>query len=447
PEVDSDQVIENVIEQLAKDLGENLGLRNLRIDVDGARAIVASQMPDLDGHGHLQPIIAYMLVNAALAAPWTDSVSALFEGESGTQFGISAPAEAARNLARGEIDVQTFLQLCRFADPDPDVVTSGGIVGNTGVPGADGGARTEQTLLPRSGLPAGWLASGARTIDVADLDQIIPGLQLSAHSISWGAIQVVQADDELVTVVGLQMPEVNEALQLAQLLATVTGGNWADDLLKLPTDPPLHAVQAGERTYLLQGDAKAVAKVAQTLTTPTTAAGPTAVGGLNALLPGGGTPEPSTTPATPAAPPRTGGQPAETEPATPPETPDPSSEPATAASQPPEPVKLSKSSYLKKAYLCTAVSGGSPVELDGPLPAGAERLGVYIEVKDAPHGAVLEMELFDEGFSLGRRMTGATGDRRTVIYFAPTGGFGPGTHWLEITADDELLARTFFEVQ
>ncbi len=461
-QVDVDALADEAIEHIEQELGGNLGLRNLRINVDSARAIVASQMPDLDGHGHLQPIIAYMLVDAALAAPWTDAVTALFEDESGSQFGIAAPAEAARNLARGEIDVQTFLQLCRFADPDSQVVTTGGIAGNTGVPGATG-TEAAEALLPTSQLPAGWLTSDTHQIDVADLAQIVPGLEVGAHSISWSGIQVVQAKDEVVTVVGLETPEVSKALQLVQMLESATGGTQIGNILRLSTDPPLHAFQSGERTYLLQGEREAVTEVAQTLSSCTQGSPTVQVGGLASLLPGvapaaSGDEQPSEAPADASA--------SEPDPTTQPpppasETPeastqaDPASEgtddcataASSASSEAPEAVPLSDSGPLTKTYLCTGVADGRPVELEGTLPEGTERLGVYIEVQDAPPGTVLEMELFSDGFSLGRRMMSATGDRRTVVYFAPTGGFGEGTHWLEVSADDDLLARTIFSVE
>ena len=92
------------------------------------------------------------------------------------------------------------------------------------------------------------------------------------------------------------------------------------------------------------------------------------------------------------------------------------------------------------------MEGDRPVALKGALPAGSDRLGVYLDIKGAPRGSMLEMELYRDGFSCGRRMMGVNGDRRTVAYFAPSGGFSPGQYWLEIMADDTLISRMLFEV-
>ncbi|MFP4250396.1 MAG: hypothetical protein ACLFU7_12100, partial [Armatimonadota bacterium] len=283
----TDVLINAAVQQIEQELGGNLGLRNLRINVDQDAAVVSSQMPSLDGRGHLEPIIAYMLVDAALSAPWTEAVAAVFDTGSGGQLSISAPAEAARNLARGQINVDTFLQLCRFADPDLPIVTSGGIVGDTGAPtSGEASTASSTSLLAQAQLPAGWLASGTHTIDVDDLDAIIPGLNLSAQSISWGGIQVIQTDSQPVTVVGLDLGEVGEALQLMQMFGTLTGGEADGNLLRLPTDPPLHALQSAGKTYLLQGDRSACAEVAQVLTTGGAAQASATPGiGLTGLFP------------------------------------------------------------------------------------------------------------------------------------------------------------------
>jgi hypothetical protein len=55
--------------------------------------------------------------------------------------------------------------------------------------------------------------------------------------------------------------------------------------------------------------------------------------------------------------------------------------------------------------------------------------------------------LVREGKSLGTRLVGASGDRRTITFFAPSSGFNEGQYWLEITADDELVSRMLFEVK
>lgn len=473
---DVDNLIDGAVRQLEQDLAERLGLRNLRVDIGDTGAVVASQMPNLEGHGHLEPIIAYMLVDAALAAPWTEVVTALFDSGNGNQMGIAAPAEAARNLARGRIDVETFLQLCRFADPDNPLLTSGGITGGAGIPQTTAGSAT-RTLLPQARLPAGWLASGTHTINIADLDQIIPGLQLSAQSISWGGMQVVQVNSQPVTVLGLELGEVGQALQLVQLLEGATSGQWDNNLLHLATDPPLHAFQTGGRTYLLQGDIQPVQKVAGLLASGMATPDVTQVSGLTALLPGvqtsltgSGTaptqptqPTQSTQPATPATPapapaPVVPGLPVETtpsestQPTTPaapaaPAAPEPPSTPQTpAVTEIPEPVPL-RDGYLRNTYLCTSVQGEDPVKLEGALPAGSDRLGVYLEIRNAPRRSVLSMELVRDGMSLGRRLLGASGDRRTVAFFAPGGGFTPGQYWLEISAGDTLVSRMLFKVE
>ncbi|HCA48517.1 MAG TPA: hypothetical protein DEP45_14535 [Armatimonadetes bacterium] len=112
----------------------------------------------------------------------------------------------------------------------------------------------------------------------------------------------------------------------------------------------------------------------------------------------------------------------------------------------PEPVQL-KSRYLRQAYLCTGVEGDKPLKLEGALPAGSDRVGLYLEIKGAPRNSILGLELFREGTSLGTRLLGASGDRRTITFFAPSSGFTEGQYWLEITADDELVSRMLFEAR
>jgi len=481
---DVDNLIQAAIGQLQQDLGERLGLRNLRVNIDEQTATISSRMPSLEGHGHLEPIIAYALVDAALAAPWTQAVAATFTGGSGEQLSIAAPTEAARNLAQGRIDVETFLQLCRFADPSNPLLTSGGITGGAGLPSATPAAATPQALLAQSLLPPGWLASGTHPVSVTDLDQIIPGLQLSSQLISWSGMQVVQVNSQPVTVLGLDVPQVSQAPQIMQLIEGATSGQWDNSLLHLATNPPLHAMQSGGRTYLLQGDADPVMKVANLLASGAAQPGVVQVGGLLGLLSGGGGGQVSTpvatSPATPSLPPRqlAPAQPAPTQPsgqptpATPapapvpvisglpgntapppaPTTPTPPATPAAPTTSPsmvaetPEPLKL-KRGYLQRAYLCTGVDGQDPKKLKGPLPSGTDRLGVYLEIKGAPRNSVLTLELVRAGTSLGQRLMGASGDRRTVSFFVPDGGFSPGQHWLEISADDELVSRMLFEVE
>jgi hypothetical protein len=70
-----------------------------------------------------------------------------------------------------------------------------------------------------------------------------------------------------------------------------------------------------------------------------------------------------------------------------------------------------------------------------------------MEIKNAPRNTVLGLELVREGKSLGTRLVGASGDRRTITFFAPSSGFNEGQYWLEITADDELVSRMLFEVK
>jgi hypothetical protein len=308
-------------------------------------------------------------------------------------------------------------------------------------------------------------------VDVADLSEIIPGLELTAHSISWSGIQVIQTDSQPVTVVGLDLGEAAEALELLQAIRSVTSGSVEGNLLRLSTDPQLNALQTGDRTYLLQGDREACSEVAQLLLTEGTPPSAGSSAGLAGLLPGGGgtvegTDGTSSADPTTAAGRETSGEPAKPEPKEKPQgpvpappvvpglpegsavTPDtPAEAPEASADDSPEPLKLEKDGYLRKAYLCTVVQGEKPVELEGPLPTGAERLGVYLEIRDAPRGSMLEMELIREGFSHGRRMMSVNGDRRTVAYFAPDGGFAPGQYWLEIRADDRLVSRMLFEVE
>ena len=436
---DADAMIAAAIGQLQADLGEELGLRNLRVDVDDTSAIIASQMPSLDGRGHLEPIIAYMLVDAALTAPWTEVVTAVFSDEAGGTFGITAPAEAARSFARGEIDTEGFLQLSRFANPseleaagvDPEVAgTEIDRIEELDGPVAPGAPATESRIAPllaQSRLPSGWLASPTHPVEIADLDRVIPGIKLSNKSVRSASIQVIKVDESPVTLLGLRMPDESAAEDFTASLADDPGGDWEGDLLHLSTEPPLQALHNEDSAYLLQGEEAQVVKLGRLI--GINESPDTAPAGLESLLPetAGGDP-----------PQRTGeAETSETEPVV-----DEAVEDTGQMAVRPDP-----EGYLANAYLCTGVDGSRPQRLTEALPVGADRLGVYLDLRDAPAGTLLNLELWRDGSSMGRRLMAVSGDRRAVTYFIPDGGFSSGSWWLEISAGDQLLARLPFEVQ
>ena len=455
--VDADALIEQAMQRIESELGVNLGLRNLEIRLDDTQAVVISEMPNLQGHGHLEPIIAYTLVNAALAAPWTEDVAAVFQRATGQTLGINVPTEAARMFARGQLATEAFLQLCRFTDAAG--VATPGIVGTGDNPLEAIAAAVVGALLPRDTLPAGWMASSTHRINLDDLSRVIPGIDFDAQSISSGAIQVVWVDDRPVTVVGLETPGGTQAAGLLQLLVTGAGGEWNDGLLSLQTDPPLYAMQSGERTYLLQGAPGAAASVARNII-----AGPGIAprrSGLDALLPPS-LAEPPTPPVTPEAEQPAEPVEAEAETPAPPATPDPPQEADPAPVEPPkpdkpqtaetttgtpEPLDPPEDSYLRKAYLCTGLDGGRPVKLDGTLAAGSDRLGVYFEADGAPEDGMLSLRLYRDDLSLGRTLIPINRERRSVSWLMPDGGFTSGTWWVEIRVDGEPVARLLFEVE
>lgn len=414
-----------------RELSESLGLREVRVDVDSTRAIVASQMPGLQGRGHLEPIIAYMLVDAALAAPWTEMVTAVFDDGSGDAFGLTVPAAAARTFARGNLDTESFLQLCRFADP-AEIAAAMDLGGPVRPPTSEPEqpvaavqepataplpremTETTAPLLDQSRLPAGWLASTTYRVSLSDLDRVIPGMALSEQPVQSAAIQVLQVEGSAVTLLGLDMADDEAAAQLTVALAHEPGGEWHGDVLRLSTEPVLHALHHDSRAYLLQGEGRALNAVVRLVVSDASAG--SAAAGLAALMP-----------AITAD--------------------DRSSEVSTTGDPLPEAVSPPRGSYLSTSYLCTGAEGSRPLKLEGALPEGAERLGVYIDVRSAPANTVLRMELWREGTSLGHRLVSVNGDRRAITYFMLDSGFSTGRWWIEVTADDQLLARLPFTVK
>lgn len=414
---DADALVGAAVGQLGQSLSESLGLRGVKVDLDATSATVTSEMPGLQGRGHLEPIIAYMLVDAAVVAPWTEVVTAVFDDGAGEPLAISVAAEAARTYARGEIDTESFLQLCRFTDALEGADEEAPV---TGTPSQPTRAEAAPPLLAQSRLPAGWLASTTHTVALEDLDIVIPGVRLSEQLAQSAALQVLQAEGNPVTVLGIEMPDEQAATAFTRALAETPGGEWQGEVLRLSTEPVLHAVHHDSRAYLLQGEGRALTEVARLVASDAATETPSA--GLAALLPaitaGDQPPEDRTT-----------------------------ERPAAEHAPLPEAVSPPRDSYLSTLYLCTGVDGSRPVRLEEALPEGADRLGVYLDIRDAPPGTVLELELWHEEFSLGRRLLSVSGDRRTITYFMPETGFSAGSWWLEVSSDDGLLARLLFEVR
>ncbi len=425
---DLDGMIAEEMERLEQNLTEHLGLRDVRVDFDEVSAVVASQTPGLEGRGHLEPIVAYMLVDAALSAPWTEEVTALFDDASGATFGISVEAEAARDYARGELDTESFLRRCVFADPAGIVsadAADAGPVEYTHAPGFD---EAVTPLLAQSLLPTGWMASATHPVKMADLDVVIPGVPLSDQPAEAAAIQVLQVDDLPITLLGLQMPDEQAAEEFTAMLAETPGGEWHDGFFRLSTDAPLGALHHGRRAYLLQGEDDTLGEVARLLASDIAL---DTEAGLDALLPA----------VTADDPPRPE-VPADRQPED--EAPEQTTEDVDEAD---EAIALPEDSFLSDAYLCIDDDGTQPKRLSGALREGSDRVGVYLDIRDAPEESVLALELSRDGTPLGRRLLGVRGNRRTVLYFRPDGGFRAGTWELEISVDDRHLGSLSFEVE
>ncbi len=419
---------DDAIALLRDDLERRLGLRNLSVRVDGASAIVSSAPPALEGHGHLESIVTYMLVDAALAAPWVEQVAALFSDATGGSFGLRAPASAARQYAHGGMDTATLLSMCTLTD----------------AASLTGGAVTPQappaTVVSQAQLPPGWLASGTREITPADLQQVLPAVQLAAHPITWSGMQVLQTGQSAVTVVAMALPTAQQCAQLTQQISAQYGGSpAAAGTTRLASQPPVDLMQAGARLHLLQGDAQAVALAAGLLGatggTPPAASLP----GYAPVTPAPA--EPTTQPTTAPA------QPAEV---TPPEPAAPPAPAAPAPAPPPDPIKLPDDSFIRQARLCTGVDERNrPETFYGRVPAGAQRVGLYLAIEDAPAGSELLLVWYRDGQVLNRRLLVLSGDRRTVNYImsAGAGELPSGNYWVEILVDDEPIARLVFRAE
>ena len=170
---------DDAVEVLRADLQHRLGLRDLNITLADGTVVVTSAPPALEGYGHLEPIIAYILVNAALAAPAAEQVAAIFDDAIGGS-GLRVPAEAARQYAQGEMDTATFLSQCTFTDAAALVATGAATAtAPTSRPAAP------RTVLTLEQLPAGWLASGSREIDAAELQRQLPALRCTLPAGTW----------------------------------------------------------------------------------------------------------------------------------------------------------------------------------------------------------------------------------------------------------------------
>lgn len=391
---------DDAVEVLRADLQHRLGLRDLNITLADGTVVVTSAPPALEGYGHLEPIIAYILVNAALAAPAAEQVAAIFDDAIGGSFGLRVPAEAARQYAQGEMDTATFLSQCTFTDAAALAATGAATAtAPTSRPAAP------RTVLTLEQLPAGWLASGSREIDAAELQRQLPALRCTLPAGTWSAMQVVQTDRGPVTVIALAPPTAEQAATIAHEITTLGQGRPSSvGTTELPGTPPLHLARAADRVYLLSGETAAVGAVA-------------------ALLTGEDDAAPRVLRPAPAPPP----------------------EPAAAPT--PSTVALSPASFIRKARLVTGVTPeGDPESFYGTLPEGAERVGVYLDIVRAPEESEILLTWYRDGQELARRLLVVTGDRRTVSYLTPReeGGFPPGTYWLEITTNGTLAARLVF---
>ncbi|MGD9494845.1 MAG: hypothetical protein AB7Y46_00915 [Armatimonadota bacterium] len=484
---------------LKSDLEQQVGLRDLTVTVDATTVVVTSAAPALQGYGHLESIIAYILVDAALAAPWVQQVVALFADETGGTYGMQAPASAALQYAQGTMDTATFLSMCTLTDAsglaagptaqtayDPAATTQPPTATEPGTPPAPtalpapilpiavAAEAAAPTVVSQAQLPPGWLTSPTREVTPAELQQVLPAAQLSDHMITWSGMQVLQVGQVATTLVAMQLPSAQEASALLQHISTQYGGTpSAAGTLRLASQPPVDLLQTDTMVHLLQGDPQTVAQVAGLLhtltgTTPTAAEpGLTPIAAQPAAEP---TAEPTATPTTepaaePATPPATepAAQPATepgaaptsqpTEPTTPAPTattePAPTTvEPEPEPEPPPAPIELPVGSFVSQARLCTGVDeDGKPETFYGTVPAGAQRVGLYLAFRDAPANSEVMIAWYRDGQVLSRRLLVVTGDRRTVNYIMPAGaeGFPSGQYWVEIITGEEPLARLLFD--
>lgn len=390
---------DDAVEVLRADLQRRLGLRDLSVTMADGTAVVTSAPPALEGYGHLEPIIAYILVNAALAAPQAQQVAAVFEDAISGSFGLRVPADVARQYAQGQMDTATFLSQCSFTD-------AAGLAVRLATSGATTPASpaAPRGVLTLEQLPAGWMASGSREIDAATLQRELPTVRCTPPAGTWSAMQVVQTDQGAVTIIALALPSIEQATALAQQISTQGQGRPSTvGTTELPGPPPLHLTRSASTVYLLSGATAAVGAVAK-LVAGTTETGP------RVLQP----------------------------------TPEPKPEPT------PSSLALSPGSFVRKARLVTGVDAeGDPQSFYGILPEGAERVGVYLDLARAPEESEVLLTWYRDGEELARRLLVVSGDRRTVSYLTPTtaDGFAPGSYWLEIATDGKLAARLVFAVE
>ncbi|MEA3401089.1 MAG: hypothetical protein U9R79_07590 [Armatimonadota bacterium] len=440
--------IQQVVQRITSDVQSQLGLRDLSVSVDEAEVIVRSLSPALQGHGHLEPIVAYLLAEAAVSAPWVQTVTVFFDDLQGGSLGVLAPADIARQYAQGSMDTAAFLSQCGLTDESSAQTQVGDVAGQGQPVGAAAGGTqqspaTTQALIRQAQLPAGWLASATRPIPPPQLQGSLPGLDISAHQVVWAGLQVLQVGSSPVTLLGMELQGPVEATALLRDLATQTGGQGTPSgLVAMPTNPTLYAVQIGRMVHLMTGEEAPVTQVAGVVAQmPQQAAAP-AVAAF--------TPHPGEGTAAPA-----GAQPGAVTATGQPQPPTPG--PAQGGEQqPPEPVvglpeamPLQQGSFIQEAVLCTDVDrSGTPVEITEPLPTDTTRVGVFLDIQQAPANSQVLLEWFREGRTISRRLITVSGSKRTVNWVMPSaGGFSPGSYWLEITADDTLVARLPFTVQ
>ncbi|MGC9318648.1 MAG: hypothetical protein ACP5KN_11525 [Armatimonadota bacterium] len=438
--------IQQVVQQITADIESHLGLRDLSVSVDEAEAVVRGLSPVLQGHGHLEPIVAYLLAEAAVSAPWVQTVTVLFDDPQSGSLGVLAPGGVARQYAQGTMDTATFLSQCQLTDESSAETQVVAAPGQQQPSEATGGARqlpaTTQALIRQAQLPAGWLASATRPIPPSELQGPLPGLDISAHQVVWAGLQVLQVGQSPVTLLGMELGGPAEATALLRDLATQTGGQGTPGgLVELPTTPTMYGVQIGRMVHMMTGEREPVTQVAGFVAQMPQQATPPAV----AALP----PEPEPDSAAPASA-ASGGEPGagRAQPPAPASAEDeqPPSEPATEAL---EALPLQEGSFLREAVLCTDVDrSGRPVEIAGPLPADTVKVGVLLDIDQAPANSELLLEWVREGRTISRRLITVSGSRQTVNWVMPrSGGLSSGSYWLEITADDTLVARLPFTVQ
>ncbi len=112
-------------------------------------------------------------------------------------------------------------------------------------------------------------------------------------------------------------------------------------------------------------------------------------------------------------------------------------------------VALSPDSVVKQAVVCERIGEESvPEGVRERFPAGTEKVGLFLEIEDAPPNTELSFRWYHGDTLLRRQIIIISGDKKTItyIYAADQEHLWPGRYAIEIVEKGNLIARLIFTV-